>query len=113
MKARTGLALSATLLAWLCFSAGAFAIGSPQPTTNLAYSAQTVALSSGGNSAQLASFALTYSTVNSVATIPAGNVIAWIAPSGNNWTILAGTECRSFPGFILGVLAVSPNTLTC
>src|SRR5437879_1227470 len=111
MKARTGMGLSAAALAWLCLSPDAFAVGQPQPGINLTYSAETVALSSGGNTAPIQT--LDYTTKTGT-TLAAGNAVTWSAPAGNNWAIQGGTICRSNPGAVLGVLTGGgTNNLTC
>src|SRR5260370_4014451 len=111
MKARIGLGLSAAALAWLCFSPGAFATGQPQPNSNFPYSAQTVALSAGGNTVAISS--LSYNTVNFANTLTAGSNVGWSAPAGNNWTNI-GATCTSFPGAVAGVLSgFGTNTLVC
>jgi len=75
MKARTGLGIGAAALAWLCFSPDAHATGQPQPNNNISYSAETVALSPGGNTVRVQS--LFYITVNGAATLTTGSNVGF------------------------------------
>ena len=100
MKARTGLGLSAAALAWLCFSPGAFAAGTPQPNNSLNFSAETVALPPG-NSVTFQGGDLNYSVLGTTA-IPAGSgvTVSFIAPVGDTFTLAGGTLCQWFPGAV-------------
>jgi hypothetical protein len=93
MKARTGLWLSAAALGWLCFSSGAFAAGTPQPNSNLNFSAETVALPPG-NSVTFQGSNLNYSVLGATG-IPAasGVTVSFVAPAGNTFTLAGGTLC--------------------
>src|SRR5437870_7100971 len=93
MELKRGLALSAAAVAWLTFTAGAFATGVPQPFSTQTYAAPTVALASGGNTAALPPGNPTYSTVGTGTTVKATDTIVWVAPSGNNWVFNGGPTC--------------------
>ena len=89
MTLRKGWAVSAAAVAWSCFAAGAFATGNPQPNNTQTYSAPTVALASGGNTAALPPGSPNYSTTGGT-TLKAGDTIVWSAPTGNNWVFAPG-----------------------
>src|SRR5712692_9717633 len=114
MTLRKGWALSAAVVAWSCFAAGAFATGNPQPNNTQTYSSPTVALASGGNTAALPPGNPTYSTVGTGTTVKATDTIVWVAPSGNNWGFNGAPTCVTNNAALNGTLTGNgTNTLTC
>jgi hypothetical protein len=113
MKFRKGWALSAAAVVCSCFAAGAFATGNPQPNTTQTYSAPTVALASGGNTAALPPGNPTYSTI-APTTVKAGDTIVWVAPTGNNWVFNGAPTCATNNAALNGALTGNgTSTLTC
>jgi len=92
MRARTGLGLGAAALALLSFSSGAFAAGQPQPNNQIAFSAQTVALSPG-NAVTFQGGNLFYSVVGTPIPPASGVTVSFIAPQGQTFTLAGGTTC--------------------
>jgi hypothetical protein len=111
MKARTGLGLSAAVLAWLCLSPGAFAVGTPAPNATVTYSAESVALTTGGNQVAIAGFNFFYLVAG--AAVPPGPV-TFIAPAGNNFTFAVGTVACTVGGVPYAFTAGSgTSVITC
>jgi len=90
------LGISAAAVAWASFGAGAFATGNPQPNTTQTFSAPTVALAAGGNTAALPPGSPNYSTTGGT-TLKAGDTIVWSAPTGNNWAFAPGAPTVAEP----------------
>jgi plastocyanin len=113
MRMRTGLGLGAAAAALLSFAAGALATGNPQPFSTTTYAAPTVALSSGGNTAALPPGSPNYFTIAGT-TVKAGDVIQWVAPTGNNWVFNGAPNCTTNTATLTGALTGNgTNTLTC
>src|SRR5947199_10835082 len=113
MKVSTSLGLSAAAAAWLSFAAGAFATGNPQPSNQDFYAAPTVALTSGGNTAALPPGEPNYRTI-APSTVKAGDVIVWVAPTGNNWVFNGAPNCTTNTATLTGTLTGNgTSTLTC
>src|SRR5438552_10022853 len=113
MKVRTGLGISAAAAAWLAFAAGALATGDPQPDNTDFYAAPTIALAAGGNTAALPPGEPNYSTLGAT-TVKAGDVIIWIAPTGNNWVFNGAPNCTTNNAALNGTLTGNgTSTLTC
>ena len=113
MRPGRGLGISAGALAWLSFAAGALATGNPNTGTLANYSAPTVALAAGGNSAALPPGLPSYSTIGGT-TVKAGDTIDWTAPTGQTWVLNGAPTCTNPAGTLTAALSVvGVNTLRC
>jgi len=107
------LGISTGVLAWLSFATGALATGNPITGSLVNYSAPTVALSAGGNTAALPPGLPQYQTI-AATTVKAGDTIVWTAPTGNNWVFNGAPNCTTNTATLTGTLTGNgTSTLTC
>jgi len=113
MRARRGLGLSAAAVAWLCFGSGAFAVGTPEPNNNTGfYSAETVALTTGGNQVAINGNNFLYTVLNGPTLF--NSPVNFIAPTGNNFTFSSGVVACQRDGVPYAFAAGSgTNMITC
>jgi len=79
MRARLSLGLSAAAAAWACLSPEAFATGVATPNNSQTYSAESIALATGGNTVAIQGNNFFYSVLGTT-LMPPGVIVTFAAP---------------------------------
>src|SRR6266478_258005 len=100
MRASRILGLGAAACA--CFSPEAFATGVATPNNSQTYSAESIALATGGNTVAIQGNNFFYSVLGTT-LMPPGVVVTFAAPAGNTFTNPGGALCNWNPGAVTSV----------
>src|SRR5215813_2791792 len=110
MTMRVGLRLhlSAAVVAWASLSPEAFATGVATPNNSQTYSAESIALGTGGNTVFIQGNNFLYSVLGTT-LMPPGVVVTFAAPTGNTFTNPGAAQCNYIPAAAVAP-TVSGNT---